>query len=101
MKHFTTAFDMLEKKHLLAQFPEKWEPLVNNLGHTCRKLGQYDQAIHFHNQALRMIPQNASTYDSIGLVYSLKGELEKASDSFQKVWFGFEGIMAVIITGTA
>lgn len=85
MHHFTSVRDLLSKKHLMAQFPDKWEPLLNNMGHVCRKLGKYDQAIVYHNQALRMCPESASTYDSIGLVYSLKGELQKACDCFQNV----------------
>lgn len=85
LTHFGSVYEILLKKHLLPQFPEKWEPLLNNMGHVCRKLGRYDQAITFHKQALRMIAQNASTYDSIGLVYSLKGELQMACDFFQKV----------------
>ncbi len=27
---------------------EKWEPLLNNLGHTCRKLGRFEEALAFH-----------------------------------------------------
>ncbi|KAG8274601.1 anaphase promoting complex subunit cdc16, partial [Homalodisca vitripennis] len=29
---------------------EKWEPLLNNLGHTCRKLNKYDDALRYHQQ---------------------------------------------------
>lgn len=85
MHYFTSVRDLLSKKHLMAQFPDKWEPLLNNMGHVCRKLGRHDQAIAYHNQALRMCPESASTYDAIGLVYSLKGELQKACDCFQNV----------------
>jgi anaphase-promoting complex subunit 6 len=31
---------------------EKWEPLLNNLGHTCRKLRRFEEALAFHRQAL-------------------------------------------------
>lgn len=29
---------------------DKWEPLLNNLGHTCRKLKKYDDALQYHQQ---------------------------------------------------
>lgn len=29
---------------------DKWEPLLNNLGHTCRKLKKYDDALRYHQQ---------------------------------------------------
>ncbi|XP_018584715.1 cell division cycle protein 16 homolog [Scleropages formosus] len=61
---------------------DKWEPLLNNLGHVCRKLKKYDQALEYHRQALVLIPQNASTYSAIGYVHSLMGDFESAIDYF-------------------
>uniref|UniRef100_A0AAQ4QCM5 Cell division cycle 16 homolog (S. cerevisiae) n=1 Tax=Gasterosteus aculeatus aculeatus TaxID=481459 RepID=A0AAQ4QCM5_GASAC len=61
---------------------DKWEPLLNNLGHVCRKLKKYDQALEYHRQALVLIPQHASTYSSIGYVHSLMGDFESAIDYF-------------------
>ncbi|XP_033865818.3 cell division cycle protein 16 homolog isoform X1 [Acipenser ruthenus] len=61
---------------------DKWEPLLNNLGHVCRKLKKYDQALEYHRQALVLIPQHASTYSAIGYVYSLMGDFESAIDYF-------------------
>lgn len=69
----------------MTNFSIKWEPLLNNMGHVCRKLKQYDNAIKYHNLALKMVSGNASTYDSIGLAYSLKGDLQMACDYFKKV----------------
>lgn len=56
----------------------RWEPLLNNLGHACRKNKKYDEAMAFHKQALVLKPQSAPTYTAIGFVYALKGQLEKA-----------------------
>ncbi|MBN3277680.1 CDC16 protein, partial [Polyodon spathula] len=61
---------------------DKWEPLLNNLGHVCRKLKKYEQALEYHRQALVLIPQHASTYSAIGYVYSLMGDFENAIDYF-------------------
>lgn len=61
---------------------DKWEPLLNNLGHVCRKLKKYDQALEYHRQALVLIPQHASTYSAIGYVHSLMGDFENAIDYF-------------------
>ncbi|XP_026152158.1 cell division cycle protein 16 homolog [Mastacembelus armatus] len=61
---------------------DKWEPLLNNLGHVCRKLKKYEQALEYHRQALVLIPQHASTYAAIGYVHSLMGDFESAIDYF-------------------
>uniref|UniRef100_A0A665VLI8 Uncharacterized protein n=1 Tax=Echeneis naucrates TaxID=173247 RepID=A0A665VLI8_ECHNA len=61
---------------------DKWEPLLNNLGHVCRKLKKYDHALEYHRQALVLIPQHASTYAAIGYVHSLMGDFESAIDYF-------------------
>uniref|UniRef100_A0A668ACF6 Cell division cycle 16 homolog (S. cerevisiae) n=1 Tax=Myripristis murdjan TaxID=586833 RepID=A0A668ACF6_9TELE len=61
---------------------DKWEPLLNNLGHVCRKLKKYEQALEYHRQALVLIPQHASTYSAIGYVHSLMGDFESAIDYF-------------------
>lgn len=56
----------------------RWEPLINNLGHCCRKNAKYDEALKYHRQALALRPQNPATYAAIGFVYALKFELQKA-----------------------
>ena len=47
---------------------QSWEPLLNNLGHTTRKLLKYEESIGYHRQALVLRPLSASTYSSIGYV---------------------------------
>ncbi|XP_018418492.1 PREDICTED: cell division cycle protein 16 homolog isoform X2 [Nanorana parkeri] len=61
---------------------DKWEPLLNNLGHVRRKLKKYEDALEYHRQALVLIPQNASTYSAIGYIHSLMGNFESAIDYF-------------------
>lgn len=58
----------------------RWEPLLNNIGHCCRKNKKYNEALHYHEQALMLKPQTAVTYTAIGFVYALKGELLRAID---------------------
>lgn len=58
----------------------RWEPLINNLGHCCRKNKKYDDALKYHKQALALKPQNPATFTAIGFVYALKFNLEKAVD---------------------
>ncbi|KAG0719160.1 Cell division cycle protein 16 [Chionoecetes opilio] len=67
-----------------AVVPEKWSALLNNLAHTCRKLAKYEEAIHFHQQALRLCPGVASTYSALGLVQALVGDYEAAVVSLHK-----------------
>ncbi|XP_054280788.1 cell division cycle protein 16 homolog [Macrosteles quadrilineatus] len=82
-KHFLTA---LSQVHEINQsiIAEKWEPLLNNLGHTCRKLKKYEESLRYHQQALVLSPQNASTLACIGFVHSLQGNLTEAVDTFHK-----------------
>ncbi|XP_071085034.1 cell division cycle protein 16 homolog [Haliotis cracherodii] len=63
---------------------EKWEPLLNNLGHVCRKRKKYEDALEYHKQAEMICPQNPSTYSAIGYVYSLMGDNMKAVDYFHR-----------------
>lgn len=30
--------------------PRVWAPLLNNLGHTCRKLKEYEEALKYHHE---------------------------------------------------
>lgn len=57
---------------------------MNNLGHTCRKLKKYDEALEFHHQALLLSPQSASTYSAIAFNHALVGHTEEAVDWFHK-----------------
>ena len=44
----------------------KWEALLNNLGHTARKLGKLEESLAYHQQALVLKPMASSTYSAIG-----------------------------------
>lgn len=48
-KYFRAALEQV-KKIKSASLPKRWEPLLNNLGHTCRKLKKYKEALEFHHQ---------------------------------------------------
>ena len=63
---------------------ETWETLLNNLGHACRKLGKYEEALQLHQQALVLVPNKATTYSAIGFVQSLLGKHFEAIDYFHK-----------------
>lgn len=58
--------------------------MLNNLGHTCRKLGRYSEALGFHQQALVLSPLNPATYSALGFVQTLTGDLTAAVESFHK-----------------
>ncbi|KAJ9575800.1 hypothetical protein L9F63_007341, partial [Diploptera punctata] len=82
-RHFREALSRLQaiKEPVL---PDKWEPLLNNLGHTCRKLRKYDEALEFHRQALVLSPLNASTYSAMGFIHAIIGNTDEAVDAFHK-----------------
>ncbi|XP_059163066.1 cell division cycle protein 16 homolog isoform X2 [Physella acuta] len=64
--------------------PERWEPLLNNLGHVSRKLKKYEEALEYHKQAEILCPQTASTYSAIGYVHALMGNHSEAVNYFHK-----------------
>uniref|UniRef100_A0A6B2E746 Putative anaphase-promoting complex apc cdc16 subunit n=1 Tax=Phlebotomus kandelakii TaxID=1109342 RepID=A0A6B2E746_9DIPT len=66
------------------EFSSRWEPLLNNLGHCCRKNKKYVEALEFHRQALVLKPQNAATYTAIGFVQAIIGNLIEAVEAFHK-----------------
>ncbi|KAG8298096.1 anaphase promoting complex subunit cdc16 [Homalodisca vitripennis] len=81
--HFQTALSCVHQynQHII---PEKWEPLLNNLGHTCRKLGKFEDALRYHQEALMLSPQNPSTISCIGFVLALQNKTEEAVEMFHK-----------------
>lgn len=83
---FKTTLDMVSQIARANGEPisPRWEPLLNNLGHCCRKNKKYDEALDFHRQALALKPLNAATYTAIGFVQALMGNLEDAVESFHK-----------------
>ncbi|EZA53221.1 hypothetical protein DMN91_005011 [Ooceraea biroi] len=64
--------------------PSKWEALLNNMAHTCRKMKKYEAALEYHQQALVLDPMNPSTYSSIGFIYALMGNIQDAVDAFHR-----------------
>lgn len=83
---FRTTLDMVTKlaKQNKRAISPRWEPLLNNLGHCCRKNKRYEDALVFHQQALVLKPQTASTYTAIGFVHALMGRLEAAIESLHR-----------------
>ncbi|XP_057663630.1 cell division cycle protein 16 homolog isoform X2 [Diorhabda carinulata] len=63
---------------------QRWSPLLNNLGHTCRKLQKYEESLDFHNQALLLHPQSAGTFAAIAYVNVLMENYEEAVEWFHK-----------------
>jgi len=84
-KYFKDAFDKVhEVSSDVSLLPEKWEPLLNNLGHVTRKLGKFDEALEYHRRALVLSPRNPSTLSAIGFVHMLKFEASQAVNYFHK-----------------
>lgn len=62
----------------------RWEPLLNNLGHCCRKNHKFEEALSFHQQALVLKPQSASTYTAIGLCQAMLWRLNDAIETLHR-----------------
>ena len=84
-KNFLLALDLVKSKRDTSCLPDKWESLLNNLGHVCRKLKKYDEALEYHKQALLLLPQNYSSYAAIAFVYSLMWKWDESVDYYHKV----------------
>ncbi|KAL3280154.1 hypothetical protein HHI36_017654 [Cryptolaemus montrouzieri] len=82
-RNFKEALEKIKKIHS-GPIPQRWMSLLNNLGHTCRKLKKYEEALEYHHQALLLSPQNAAIYSAIGFVHSLIGNTEEAVEWFHK-----------------
>ena len=72
----------MSRSGLSSSLSDKWESLLNHLGHTHRKLGRYQESISFHQQALVLSPLNPSTYSALGYVQTLTGNCVVAFPSF-------------------
>uniref|UniRef100_A0A1Q3FUG5 Putative anaphase-promoting complex apc cdc16 subunit n=1 Tax=Culex tarsalis TaxID=7177 RepID=A0A1Q3FUG5_CULTA len=83
---FRTTLDMVQSMAKANGEPisARWEPLLNNLGHCCRKNKKYDEALEFHRRALFLKPLSGATYTAIGFVQALMGRLDDAVESFHK-----------------
>lgn len=67
---------------------KEWEPLLNNLGHVCRKLKKYNDSIEFYRKALSLYPTNAATWTSIGLTSIFLNKFDEAIEYFhQALWY--------------
>lgn len=64
--------------------PQSYAPILNNLGHTLRKLKNYEEALKFHQEALVLCPQSPSTYAAIAYVHTLTNRIEEAVDWFHR-----------------
>ncbi|XP_063995452.1 cell division cycle protein 16 homolog [Diachasmimorpha longicaudata] len=83
-KQFKEAMKRIQNGLKDVILPSKWEALLNNLGHTCRKLKKYEEALDYHQQALVLNPLNPSTYSSIGFIHALIGNTQEAVDAFHR-----------------
>ena len=76
--------ESVSRSGLSSSLSDKWESLLNNLGHTHRKLGRYQESISIYQQALVLSPLNLGTYFTPGYVQTLTGDITNAVESFLK-----------------
>ncbi|KAG5672804.1 hypothetical protein PVAND_002896 [Polypedilum vanderplanki] len=83
---FRTTLSMVTEmcKQKNESLSDRWEPLLNNLGHCCRKNKKLTESLDFHMRALSLKPLNSQTYTSIGFVLALMGRLSEAVENFHK-----------------
>ncbi|XP_034233878.1 cell division cycle protein 16 homolog isoform X2 [Thrips palmi] len=81
-KHFEDALKLV--RSIDDSVAEKWEPLLNNLGHVSRKRGKFSEALDYHQQALVLQPLNSSTFSAMGYAHAMMGNTLEAVDCFHK-----------------
>lgn len=82
-KYFRKALEKVTNP-VKNQISPAWESLLNNLGHTLRKLKRYDEALKFHYQALIMCPKDPSSLASIGYLHMFLENFEAAVEFFNQ-----------------
>jgi len=60
------------------------EPSIFNLGHACRKMRRFDEAIEWYRLALAIAPRNASTYAALGFTHHLRGDPDGAIELYHQ-----------------
>ncbi|KAJ1520995.1 hypothetical protein ONE63_004065 [Megalurothrips usitatus] len=81
-KHFEEALKLV--RSIDDSVAEKWEPLLNNLGHVSRKRCKFAEALDYHQQALVLRPLNPSTFSAMGYAHAMMGNTLEAVDCFHK-----------------
>ncbi|HEY7766514.1 MAG TPA: tetratricopeptide repeat protein [Aestuariivirgaceae bacterium] len=59
--------------------------VLNGLGYTNRKLGQFDQAIAYYNQAIALDPNYAEAREYLGEGYVVLGKLDLAKEQLAEI----------------
>ncbi|KRT80057.1 Tetratricopeptide repeat-containing protein, partial [Oryctes borbonicus] len=83
-KHFREAIKIVKSNNYHTLLPERWAPLLNNLGHALRKQRKHQEALEYHEEALALCPQIAATYSAIAYIHSLTGNISEAVNWFHK-----------------
>ncbi|KJE89901.1 hypothetical protein CAOG_01306 [Capsaspora owczarzaki ATCC 30864] len=61
-----------------------WEPLVFNLAHCHRKLGEYADAIKYYEWSAALFPRNASVLTALAFCYQLEENFASAIELYHK-----------------
>lgn len=96
IEHYLTSLDLVNQ-HRLPDTPFRIK-LLGNLGNAFCRLGDYEQGIAYHEEALRLaadvndLAQMGHNYMSLSLVYRDNGQLERALECSQKGLEIFESL---------
>ncbi|KAI8084785.1 uncharacterized protein BX664DRAFT_283572 [Halteromyces radiatus] len=89
VENYKESLTSLEKALTLAkengQAPSSpiWESIWENMGHTYRKLKEYDLALRCFKSALSMNAQNSNVHAGLGMIYHIYGKYAKAVVEYQ------------------
>lgn len=83
LKNFLKALEMVGDNNI----NEVWEPTIFNIGHCYRKLKKYDDAIEYYKLAIKVVPNNGSTYTALALTYHMNDNIEKAIQYYEQALY--------------
>lgn len=64
--------------------PRGWLSIKANLGHVYRRLAEFEEALRYFEEVLRITPQDANIYSAMGLVQLQQGHIIPAVQNFHE-----------------
>jgi len=84
LDNFVKAEEFFKKAEKVVDNRASWEQLLNNLGHVMRKLKRYEDALEYHQRALRLAPRNPSTLAAMGYLHMFLEQFDVAVEYFHQ-----------------
>ena len=82
LNEYGKAKDCFEKALEIVEVPELDQDILSYLGHSCKKLGEYERALEVYDSLIQKKKSNASAYAERAEILAILGDTEKAADDY-------------------